>query len=93
MQLQRGGGESIPRPESNSVSLQKPIVDEREAKRALEVIAAQPADVRRAFSQKLQRLTRGNQTSFVQMNDFVRILNEDIPQLTHMVQQTLQAKY
>ena len=27
------------------------------------------------------------------MNDFVRILNEEIPQLTHMVLQILQAKY
>ena len=57
------------------------------------MIAAQPAEVRRGFSQKLQRLTRGNQTSFVQMNEFVRILNEDIPQVTHMVLQILQAKY
>ena len=85
MQHQRGGGEVIPQPESNSARLQKPIVDEREAKRALEVIAAQPDHVRRAFSQKLQRLTRGNQTSFIQMNDFVRTLNEEIPQVTHMV--------
>ena len=58
------------------------MVNEREARQALSVIAKQPGEKQKHFNTKLQRLLRNKDSSFIEMREFGRSLNEVFPQVT-----------
>jgi len=55
------------------------MVDEREARKALSVIAKQSQAQRDQFKKKLNLKLRGNSTGFIPTRDFSRALNEMFP--------------
>ena len=80
----RGSGDhgrrSTPQLDDNG----KPYVDERDAKKALATLANQPGERRKEFRMRLLQLTRGNQSSYVNMGQFGQIVYDVFPNVTQL---------
>ena len=67
--------------------------EEREVKKVLANLANQPAERRKMFRARLQKLTQGNSTSYINVRQFTDVLNDLFPQITQLDQQVLEQKY
>ena len=58
---------------------QGPYVEERELRKVLANLAHQPAERRKVFRARLQKLTQGNQTSYINVRQFAEVLVDAFP--------------